>query len=166
MRILLILGIVLLLVSPTTVRAERFALKGKAIVCAEDGGLLDNIPTLMEDQTVLGVLFKFHEDAVEVFTDWKDGFLKSGVPVGYKETGRHYIWTEDAFVPAAERLNGAAQRQIRKHTLNRFTWTGRYASQSQDGVSWVDSGQKLSCQVLSHVEADEKVEEIRRQASK
>ena len=166
MRILLILGIVLLLVSSTTVRAERFALKGKAIACSEGAGVLDNIPILMEDQTVLGVLFKFHEDAVEVFTDWKDGFLKSGVPVGYKETGRHYIWTEDAFVPAAERLNGAAPRQIRKHTLNRFAWTGRYASQSQDGVSWVDSGQKLSCQVLSHIEADEKVEEIRRQASK
>ena len=69
-------------------------------------------------------------------------------------------------MPAAERLNGAAQRQIRKHTLNRFAWTARYASQSQDGFSWADSGQKLSCQVLSHVEADEKVEEMRRQASK
>ena len=166
MRILLILSVVLWVVSPITVRAERFALKGKAIVCAEDEGVLDNIPTLMDDQTVLGVLFKFHENAVEVFTDWKDGFRKSAVPVGYKETGRYYIWTEDAFVPAAERLHGAAQRQIRKHTLNRFAWTARYASQSQDGFSWVDSGQKLSCQVLSHVEADEKVEEIRRKANK
>ena len=165
-RILLVLSIAFLALSAASVRAERFALKGKAIACAADEGVLDNIPILMEDKTVIGVLFKFHEDAVEVYTDWKDGFLKSGVPVSYKETGRHYIWTEDVFVPVADRLNGVSQRQIRKHTLNRFAWTGRYASQSQDAVSWVDSGQKITCQVLSHVEADEKVEQIRRQASK
>jgi hypothetical protein len=166
MRIFFVLSIFLLVINPGNVRAERFALKGKAIVCVENEGVLDDIPTLMEDQTVRGVLFKFHEDAVEVFTDWRSGFLKSGVPVDYKETGRHYIWFEDAYVPTAERVSGTAQRQIRKHTLNRFAWIGKYASQSLDGVSWVDSEQKLFCRTMSHGEADQKLEEIRQQAGK
>ena len=147
-------------------RAERFALKGKAVACMEGEGALNNIPVLMEDGSVQGALFMFHEDAVEVFTGWKDGFVKSRVAVGYKETGRHYIWFEDAYVPRADRIGGMTKSKVRKHTLNRFAWSGRYAALSSDGVSWVDSGIKLSCQLVSHDEAIQKVQEIQSKAGK
>ena len=166
MRLVFVLTVLLLTGGTDSVMAERFALKGKAVVCMEGEGTLDNIPVLVEDGSVRGSLFMFHEDAVEVFTGWEDGFVKSRVPVGYKETGRHYIWFEDAYVPVADRLSETIRSEVRKHTLNRFAWTGRYASRSSDGVSWVDSGKKLSCQVVTHSEAVQKVEEIQRRAGK
>ncbi len=161
-RILTVLALLLLLGGPGVEAGERFALKGKAIVCVDGEDSLDNIPAVMADQTVRGVLFKFYDEAVEVFSGGSEGFRKSSILPAYKETGRHYIWLEDAFVPVEERVSGSSVPVIRQHTLNRFAWTSVYALRAADGVSWVTSGPKLRCEVLSHNEADKRTDVIRK----
>ena len=164
MRNFLVLSFLILASGAEVIGADRFALKGKAIACIEGEEVVSPSPTLAADNTIRGVLFKFHEDSVEVFTDWEKGFVKSRVSTAYKETGRHFIWHEDAYVPLSERLDGKADRQLRKHTLNRFAWMGTYAHPHPNGVSWIDAGEQLFCRVLSQVEADEKMMELKAQA--
>ena len=162
-RILTALGLLLLWGSLGAEAEERFALKGKAVVCIDGEGNLDNIPVVISGQTVRGVLFKFYDEVVEVYVGGDGGFKKSSVLPEYKETGRHYIWLEDVYVPTEERAEGASAAVIRQHTLNRFAWTSTYALRAADGVSWVNSGPKLRCEALSHMEADRRAQAIMNQ---
>ena len=159
-RILTALGLLLLWGGLGAEAQERFALRGKAIVCIDGEDNLDNIPVVASGQTVRGVLFKFYDETVEVYVGGDGGFKKSSVLAEYKETGRHYIWLEDAYIPAEERAEGASPAIIRQHTLNRFAWTSTYALRAADGVSWVKSGPKLRCEALSHTEADQRASAI------
>jgi len=162
-RILTALGLLLLWGGLGAEAQERFALKDKAIVCVDGEDNLDNIPVVASGQTVRGVLFKFYDEAVEVYLGGDVGFKKSSVSPEYKETGRHYIWLEDAYVPTEERAGGASPALIRQHTLNRFAWTSTYALRAADGVSWINSGPKLRCEALSHTEADRRAQAIMKQ---
>ncbi|MBT07439.1 MAG: hypothetical protein CMM32_11085 [Rhodospirillaceae bacterium] len=162
--ILTALALLLLLGGLGAEAQERFALRGKAIVCVDGEENLDNIPAVSSGQAVRGVLFKFHDEALEVYIGGPGGFKQSSVLPEYKETGRHYIWLENAYVPIEERTGVAeSPATIRRHTLNRFAWTSTYALRAADGVSWVNSGPKLRCEALSHMEADRRVQDIRKQ---
>jgi len=165
-RILTAIALLLLAGHSGVEAQERFALKGKAIVCADGEDSLDNIPVVTSDYAVRGVLFKFYEEAVEVYVGGNGGFKKSSVLPEYKETGRHYIWLEDAYIPTEERAGGTTSPLIiRQHTLNRFAWTSTYALRAADGVSWVNSGPKLRCEALSHAEADKRAQAVMKQLS-
>tara|TARA_B100000686_G_C16723921_1_gene936658 strand:- start:743 stop:1252 length:510 start_codon:yes stop_codon:yes gene_type:complete len=164
-RILTAISLLLLVGHSGVGAEERFALKGKAIVCVDGEDSLDNIPLVTSNYAVRGVLFKFYDEAVEVYVGGNGGFKKSSVLPGYKETGRHYIWLEDAYVPTEERAGGMPPAITRQHTLNRFAWTSTYALRAADGVSWVNSGPKLRCEALSHAEADQRAQAIMKQVS-
>ena len=168
MKTINLICVILFLLNTNTANAKTFLLVGKALVCT-DGRIgdqnLDDLPSVSAEGIVVGAIFKFHEDSVEVYTDWETGYQKSTVQPHYKETGRHLIWIESAYVEPKDR--GRSFPVItRKHTLNRFVFTKTYIfktkningdegdrSPSQDAAS--------SCRLTTHVWADKKVEELR-----
>ena len=166
--------LVLYVLSTHEVSAKTFPFVGKALICS-DGQVgeqnLDELPAISPDGTAVGVVFKFYEDTVEVYSNRMIGFVKSKHQPHYKETGRHLIWIESAYVKPSYRMEEERPVITRKHTLNRFLFTKHHAvkeSKVNDGEGdWVPTGLAASsCVLTTHDGVDQKVEEMSGNVSK
>ena len=101
MKTINLIFVILFVLSTNTANAKTFLIIGKALVCT-DGRIgdqnLDDLPSVSAEGIVVGAIFKFYEDSVEVYTDWETGYQKSTVQPHYQETGRHLTWIESAYV--------------------------------------------------------------------
>ena len=160
--------LVLYVLSNHEVSAKTFPFVGKALICSdgqEGDQNLDELPAISPDGTAVGVIFKFYEDTVEVYSNRMIGFVKSKHQPHYKETGRHLIWIESAYVEPSYRMEGERPVITRKHTLNRFLFTKYHAvkeSKVNDGQGdWIPTGLGASsCVLATHDSVDQKVEEL------
>ena len=128
--------------------------------------MVDELPAISLDGTLVGVVFKFYENMVEVYSNRMSGFVKSEHEPDYKETGRHLIWIESAYVEPNSHLEGERPVITRKHTLNRFLFTKHHVvkeSQVNDEEGhWMSTGLGASfCVLRTHDSVDQQVKELR-----